>query len=224
MRILLIEDDPKMADYIRRSLSVYEYEVTVAADGQVGLLMAADEAFDVLIIDRMLPGIDGLTLLRTLRMAKINCPALFLTALDSINDRVMGLRAGGDDYLVKPFVLVELEARLGALVRRQPGNRQKMHFKVGDLELDRLTREVKRGDRIVDLTPKEFQLLAFLMLYEGQAVTRKLLLEKVWNYHFVPGTKIVESHISRLRDKIDSGNVHTLIHTCQRGYRIEGHA
>ena len=224
MRILLIEDDPKTAEYLSRGLATYDHEIIVAADGHAGLLMAAEGAFDVLIIDRMLPGIDGLTLLRTLRMTRIDSPALFLTALDSINDRVMGLRAGGDDYLVKPFALAELEARIGALTRRQPGNRQKMQMKVGDLELDRISREVRRGGQAVDLTPKEFQLLTFLMLYEGQAVTRKLLLEKVWNYRFTPSTKIVESHISRLRDKIDGGHSQTLIHTCQRGYRIEAHA
>ncbi len=223
MRILLIEDDSKTAEYLRRSLGAYDHEVTVADDGDSGLLMAAQEAFDVLVIDRMLPGIDGLTLLRTLRMAKIDIPAIFLTALDSINDRVMGLQVGGDDYLVKPFAVGELEARIGALARRQTGNRQQMQMKVGDLELDRITREVKRGGAHIELTPKEFQLLTVLMLYEGQAVTRKILLEKVWNYHFTPSTKIVESHISRLRDKIDSGHSQILIHTCQRGYRIKIH-
>ncbi|NNM57906.1 response regulator transcription factor [Acidocella sp.] len=224
MRILLIEDDPKTAEYLSRGLGAYDHEIMVAADGHSGLIMAAEGAFDVLIIDRMLPGIDGLTLLRTLRMTKIDVPALFLTALDSINDRVMGLQVGGDDYLVKPFSLAELEARIGALSRRQTSNRQQMQMKVGDLELDRITREVRRDGTAIDLTPKEFKLLTILMLYEGQAVTRKLLLEKVWNYRFTPSTKIVESHISRLRDKIDSGYSQTLIHTCQRGYRIKAHA
>ena len=223
MRILLIEDDPKTAEYLGCGLGAYAHEVVVATDGHTGLLMAAEGAFDVLIIDRMLPGIDGLTLLRTLRMTKISIPALFLTALDSINDRVMGLKAGGDDYLVKPFALGELEARIGALARRQTRNRQQMQMKIGDLELDKITREVRRGGIPIALTPKEFQLLTILMFYEGQAVTRKLLLEKVWNYHFTPGSKIVESHISRLRDKIDSGHSQTLIHTCQRGYRIKIH-
>lgn len=224
MRILLIEDDSKTAEYLSRGLATYDHEIIIAGDGHTGLLMAADGNFDVLIIDRMLPGIDGLSLLRTLRMTRIDVPALFLTALDSINDRVMGLRVGGDDYLVKPFELAELEARIGALARRQQDNRPKMQMKIGNLELDRITREVRRSGQSIDLTTKEFQLLTLLMLYEGQAVTKKFLLEKVWNYHFTPRTKIVEAHISRLRDKIDSGFSQSLIHTCQNGYRIEAHA
>ena len=220
MRILLIEDDLKTAEYLRQGLPNDLYEVLVATDGQSGLLRAAGGSFDLLIIDRMLPGIDGLTLLQTLRTAKIDTPALFLTALDGINDRGLGLNGGGDDYLVKPFVLTELEARLEALDRRRWRSRKKNRLRVVDLELDRISGNVRRGATDIDLTPKEYQLLLQLMLYEGQVLTRNFLLEKVWNYRFMVATRIVESHVSRLRNKIDDDFSQKLIHTHQSGYLI----
>ena len=220
LRILLIEDDLKTVEYLRQGLPVGLYEVSVATDGQSGLLCASEEGFDILIIDRMLPGIDGLTLLQTLRTAKVDTPALFLTALDGINDRVLGLNAGADDYLVKPFVLAELEARLEALDRRRWRNQKKSRLQVADLELDRVSGKVQRGATHIDLTPKEYQLLLQLMLYENQILTRKFLLEKVWNYRFTVATRIVESHVSRLRSKIDDDFCQKLIHTRKHGYLI----
>ena len=222
LRILLIEDDSKTAEYLQQGLSGDMYELSVATDGHSGLLCAAEGCFDLLIIDRMLPGVDGLTLLQTLRTAKVDTPALFLTALDGINDRVSGLNAGGDDYLVKPFVLAELEARLEALDRRRWRSRKKNRLQVADLELDRVSGNVRRGTTDIDLTPKEYQLLLQLMLYEDQVLTRKFLLEKVWNYRFTVSTRIVESHVSRLRNKIDDDFSQKLIHTSQNGYLI-GH-
>ena len=196
------------------------YELSVAADGHSGLLCAVEGCFDLLIIDRMLPGVDGLTLLQTLRTAKVDTPALFLTALDGINDRVSGLNSGGDDYLVKPFVLAELEARLEALYRRRWCGQKKIQFRVADLELNRASGRVRRGAIDIHLTPKEHQLLLQLMLYEGQALTRNFLLEKVWNYRFTVATRIVDSHMSRLRNKVDADFSVKLIRTCQSGYSI----
>ena len=220
MRILLIEDDLNAAEYLRQGLSGDMYDLSVTTDGQSGLLCATEGGFDLLIIDRMLPGIEGLSLLQTLRTAKVDTPALFLTALDSINDRVLGLNAGGDDYLVKPFALEELEARLEALDRRKWRSLKKNRLRVADLELDRVSCNVRRGTANIDLTPKEYQLLFQLMLYEGQVLTRKFLLEKVWNYRFTVSTRIVESHVSRLRNKIDDDFSQKLIHTSQNGYLI----
>jgi two-component system OmpR family response regulator len=221
MRILVIEDDAKTAENLRQGLPAEHYDVVIARDGNTGLLSAVQGKFDLLIIDRMLPGVDGLTLLRTLRTAKVDTPALFLTALGGISDRVEGLGAGGDDYLVKPFVLAELEARLEALDRRTLRHRkQHTRLRVADLELNRLTEQVRRGNREIDLTPKEFQLLTQLMLHEGQVLTRNFLLEKVWNYRYSVGTCVVEPHVSRLRKKIDSYAFLKLIHTSQSGYRI----
>ncbi|WP_298222602.1 response regulator transcription factor [Acidocella sp.] len=224
MRILLIEDDSKTAEYLRQGLPEDVYELSVANNGQSGLLSAIEGNFDLLIIDRMLPGLDGLTLLRTLRTAKVDTPALFLTALGGINDRVLGLNAGGDDYIVKPFVLAELEARLEALDRRKWRGHKNIRLCVADLELDRISGRVRRGARDIDLTPKEYQLLLQFMLYEGQVLTRNFLLEKVWNYRFPVATRIVESHVSRLRNKIDDGFTQKLIHTHQNGYLIARNA
>ena len=218
MRILLIEDDDKTVAYLRRGLAPEGHALSVAMDGCTGLIQAAEGGFDLLIIDRMLPGIDGLALLRTLRTSKIDTPALFLTALGSIDDRVTGLRAGGDDYLVKPFELAELEARICAVARRRHSPIKTTCLRVADLTLDRLSGEVTRGGRVIELTPKEFHLLSFLMLHEGQTVPRRLLLEKVWNYHYETRTSIVQTHISRLRDKIDTDGDRPLIRTVKRGY------
>jgi two-component system, OmpR family, response regulator len=219
--ILLIEDDRKTLDYVRQGLTPEGYDIAVAEDGRQGLIAAASGTFDLLIVDRMLPGLDGLTLIRTLRGAQIQTPALFLTALGGIDDRVTGLRAGGDDYLVKPFALAELSARVGALTRRNAVIPQATVLRIADLELDRLSHAVRRAGQKIDLKPKEFQVLEYLMLHQDQVVTRTMLLEVVWEFHFLPQTTIVESHISRLRSKIDRGFSPELIQTCRgAGYRI----
>ncbi|OYV41628.1 MAG: DNA-binding response regulator [Rhodospirillales bacterium 20-64-7] len=221
MHILLIEDDAKTAAFLRAGLEPEGYTVSVEADGRAGLLAAAAGTYALLIIDRMLPGLDGVALLRTLRGAGIQTPALFLTALGGIDDRVEGLRAGGDDYLVKPFALVELAARVAALTRRQTLKPKSSTLRIADLELDRLSRDVQRAGRKIELKPREFELLEYLMLHENQVVTRTMLLEAVWDFHFEPRTSVVESHISRLRAKLDRGFGRELIQTCRgSGYRI----
>jgi two-component system OmpR family response regulator len=225
MNILLIEDDVKTVAFLRAGLEPEGYAVSAAADGRAGLITAASESFHLLIIDRLLPGLDGLALVRTLRAANIQTPVLFLTALGGIDDRVEGLRAGGDDYLVKPFALAELSARVAALTRRKPVMPKATTLRIADLELDRLTRRVSRAGKKIDLKPREFQLLEYLMLHENQVVTRTMLLEAVWDFHFDPQTSVVESHISRLRSKLDRGYAQELIQTYRgSGYRITGHA
>ena len=222
MRILLIEDDPKAAAYLCAGLAPEGHEVTVAPDGREGLLTAAAGGFDLLIIDRMLPHLDGLALLRTLRGANIHTPALFLTALGGLDDRLEGLRAGGDDYLVKPFAIEELAARVVALARRNAVPPKPTRLQIADLELDRLSRTVWRASRKIELKPREYELLEYLMLRQGQVITRTMLLEDVWGFRFVPQTAIVEAHISRLRGKIDNGFVPQLIHTYRgAGYKID---
>lgn len=221
MNILLIEDDAKTIAFLRAGLEPEGYAVAAAEDGRAGLIAAASGDYDLLIIDRLLPGLDGVALVRTLRAANVQTPVLFLTALGGIEDRVEGLRAGGDDYLVKPFALAELTARVAALLRRQPILPKATLLQIADLELDRLTQKVTRGGRKIDLKPREFQLLEYLMLHENQVVTRTMLLEAVWNFHFDPRTMVVESHISRLRSKLDRGFSTELIHTYRgSGYRI----
>ncbi len=212
MRILLIEDDPETADYLRQGLQMDGHVLHVEADGRAGLFRAVGEDWDVLIIDRMLPGLDGLALVRTLRAGTVQTPVLFLTSLGGIDDRVTGLNAGGDDYLVKPFALPELTARLNALMRRPRTPAAQTRLRVADLEMDLLTRTATRAGRMLDLQPKEFQLLEFLLRHADQVVTRTMLLERVWNFHFDPATNIVDSHISRLRGKVDRGHPE-LIHT-----------
>ncbi len=221
MHILIIEDDPKTVAFLRAGLEPEGCTVSVAEDGRGGLIAAAGGTFDLLIVDRMLPGLDGLALLRTLRGAGIHTPTLFLTALGGIDDRVEGLRAGGDDYMVKPFALAELSARVAALTRRNAKLTQPTTLQIADLELDRLSQDVRRGGKKIELKPREFQLLEYLMLHENQVVTRTMLLGAVWNFHFDPKTSVVESHISRLRSKIDRDFGQELIHTCRgSGYRI----
>lgn len=221
MNILLIEDDAKTVAFLRAGLEPEGYAVAAAEDGRAGLIAAASGDFDLLIIDRLLPGLDGVALVRTLRAANIQTPVLFLTALGGIEDRVEGLRAGGDDYLVKPFALAELAARVAALLRRKPVPPKATTLQIADLELDRLSQKVTRGGRKIDLKPREFQLLEYLMLHENQVVTRTMLLEAVWNFHFDPRTMVVESHISRLRSKLGRGFSTELIHTYRgAGYRI----
>ena len=224
MKILLVEDDPQQAAYIRKGLQEAGHIVDVAADGRDGLFLATTGSYDVLVLDRMLPRVDGLTVLRTLRASNVVTPVVILSALGEVDDRVAGLRAGGDDYLVKPFSLIELVARLEALARRGAASREgapNTRLAVADLEMDLLRRSVARGGRKIDLKPKEFQLLEFLLRHSEQVVTRAMLLEAVWNYHFDTQTNVIDVHISNLRAKIDLPGQPPLIHTVRGvGYRL----
>jgi two-component system OmpR family response regulator len=221
MKLLVIEDDREAAAYIAKGLSESGYVVDRAADGREGLFMATSGAYDALIVDRMLPQMDGLALIAALRSAEIRTPVLILSALGAVDDRVKGLRAGGDDYLTKPFAFAELLARLEALLRRGTGGAATTKLKVGDLEMDLLARTVTRGGRELDLLPREFRLLEFLMRHAGQVVTRTMLLENVWDYHFDPQTNVIDVHISRLRQKIDKGFAKPLLHTVRgAGYQL----
>ncbi len=213
MRILLVEDDAETAGYVLQGLHEEGHQIVVAADGRDGLFRAAGEEWDLLIVDRMLPGLDGIGLVRTLRGGGVEWPVLFLTTLGGIDERVSGLNAGADDYLVKPFAFSELAARVAALGRRPRRAAQETRLKVADLEMDLLTRSVKRGNQPIELQPREYRLLEFLMRHADQVVTRTMLLEKVWDLHFDPHTNVVESHISRLRGKLDRRAGGTLIHT-----------
>lgn len=225
MRILVIEDDKDVASFIRNGLVQAGCNVDHADNGKDGLFLATTEKYGALVVDRMLPGVDGLTLIRTLRASGNTTPVLILSALGEIDDRVKGLKAGGDDYLVKPFAFSELLARLEALVRRaKSGNdSQPTTLRVSDLEMDLLRREVHRGGQLIELQPREFQLLEFLMRHAGQVVTRTMLLEGVWDYHFDPQTNVIDVHVSRLRSKIDKGFERPLLHTVRgAGYRLDG--
>jgi two-component system OmpR family response regulator len=213
LRILVVEDDNETAAYLSGGLEEEGHAVSWSRAGRDGLFLAMTENFDLLIIDRMLPELDGLTLVKTLRAARIETPVLFLTTMAGIDDRVTGLNAGGDDYLVKPFAFSELVARVKALSRRPRGTTVDTSFKVADLELDVIKHVVKRAGHEIQLQPREFRLLEYLMRHAGQVVTRTMLLDNVWNYHFDPKTNVVESHLSRLRTKIDKGFSPELIHT-----------
>lgn len=203
VKVLLIEDDRENASYVMRGLREAGCTVDHAETGMDGLFLASDGGYDVLVVDRILPGMDGLSLVRMLRQTGVRTPVLFLTAVSGVDDRVEGLEAGGDDYLVKPFAFSELHARLRALGRRGAGVVPDAILNVGELTLNRLTRRVERGGSPVDLQPREFRLLEYLMDHAGEVVTRTMLLEKVWDFHFEPKTSVVETHISRLRAKID---------------------
>ena len=221
MRVLVIEDDAATAAYVSKGLREAGQAVEVARDGKDGLFRATNEPFDLLIVDRMLPGLDGLSVVRSARAAGVAAPVIFLTAMGAIEDRVAGLEGGADDYLVKPFSFAELNARVTALSRRPPLREAETLLTVSDLTLDRLRRVVKRGDAVIELQPREFRLLEELMLNAGRIVTRTMLLERVWDFHFDPGTNIVETHISRIRSKIDRGGDPALIHTVRgAGYVI----
>jgi two-component system OmpR family response regulator len=222
MRVLLIEDDRQTADYLRKALGEVGAVTDYAADGREGLLLAAGGDYDALILDRMLPSLDGLAILRTLRASGNQTPVLILSALGEVDDRVEGLRAGGDDYLVKPFAFSELHARLEALLRRGSGEAPETRLRVGDLEMDLLKREVLRAGRPIQLQPREFRLLEYLMRHAGQVVTRTMLLEQVWDYHFDPQTNVIDVHISRLRGKIDRDFDTALLQTVRgAGYMIQ---
>ena len=215
MRVLVIEDDADVAAYIVKALTEAGYNPSHADNGKDGLVMATAEDFDVLVVDRMLPGPDGLTIIRTLRASEDQTPALILSALGDVDDRVKGLKAGGDDYLTKPFAASELLARLEALTRRAStrGKPAETRLAVGDLEMDLLSRSVKRAGTAVDLQPREFRLLECLMRNAGNVVTRTMLLEDVWDYHFDPQTNVIDVHVSRLRQKIDKDFDTPLIQT-----------
>ncbi len=221
MKILLIEDDAETSEYVAKGFQESGNTVDRADNGRDGLLLAAGEPYDVIIVDRMLPGLDGLAVVKTIRGAGVKTPVIFLTTLGGIDDRVEGLNSGGDDYLVKPFAFAELNARINALVRRPSLSEVKTSLRVGDLELDLLKRSVTRGGSRIDLQPQEFKLLEYLMRNAGRVVTRTMLLENVWEYHFEPQTSVVETHISRLRGKIDRGYSDPLIHTIRgSGYSL----
>jgi len=222
MKVLVVEDDRDTAAYLAKALGESGYSVDHAGDGREGLFLATGGGYDAIILDRMLPGIDGLALLGALRAAEIRTPALILSALGSVDDRVRGLRAGGDDYLVKPFAFSELLARIEALLRRGQTSAATTKLHVGDLELDLLTRRVTRGGRSLELLPREFQLLECLMRNAGHVVTRTMLLETVWDYHFDPQTNVIDVHVSRLRQKIDKGFDQPLLHTVRgAGYCLK---
>lgn len=225
MRILLIEDDPGTAAYAAQALEHEGHSVVIASDGREGLLQGACENWDLLIVDRMLPQLDGLALIRMLRSGGLTAPVLFLTALGDVTDRVAGLGAGGDDYLVKPFALAELMARIEALSRRRPSADAAVEttLRVDDLAIDLLTRNARRSGRVLDLQERELRLLEYLMRNAGRVLTRSMLLEKVWGFHFEPRTNLVESNISRLRSKIGQSSDQGPIETVRGiGYRLRG--
>ena len=213
MRILVIEDDAIVAGFLKRRLSEDGHVVDYAANGPDGLELAVEHDHEVMIIDRMLPGIDGLTVIQTVRKNGNQTPVLILSALGEVDDKVQGLKAGGDDYLVKPFAYSELMARVESLARRFSSQEEQISFEIADLKMDLLSREVSRGDRQIDLKPREFLLLECLMRHAGQVLTRTMLLEAVWDYHFDPQTNVIDVHISRLRQKVDRGFSEALIHT-----------
>lgn len=223
MKILLIEDDRETADYVANGLREEGHVVAQATSGREGLISSMGNGFDLLIVDRMIPDLDGLNLVKSLRAAINHTPVLFLTALDGVEDRVSGLNAGGDDYLVKPFAFSELVARVAALGRRPRTTATETKLKVLDLELDLLARTVRRRGELIELQPREFRLLEYLMRHSGQVVTRAMLLEHVWDIHFDPRTNVVETHISRLRTKVDKSFEVELIHTVRKsGYCVRG--
>ncbi|MDQ2763249.1 MAG: response regulator transcription factor [Pseudomonadota bacterium] len=222
MRVLIVEDDLEACGAMVKGLSEAGHDCTCAADGEAGLAAARAEHFDVLIVDRMMPRSDGVSMVKRLRADADQTPVLFLSALGEINDRVAGLQAGGDDYLVKPYAFAELIARVEALSRRRETGSVQTVLKVGDLEMDLIGRDVRRDGRSIDLQPREFQLLEYLMRNAGQSVTRTMLLEKVWEYHFDPQTNVIDVHISRLRSKIDKGFDRPMLQTVRgAGYRLE---
>src|SRR5919205_3617121 len=222
MRILVVEDDKDVAGFVLRGLKEAGHVVEHADNGRDGLFMAASENFDAIILDRMLPGgIDGLKILETLRAQKNAVPVMILSALSAVDERVKGLKAGGDDYLTKPFAFAELLARVEALGRRPSVDAPATKLRVADLELDLLSRTVMRAGKRIDVQPREFRLLEHLMRHAGQVVTRTMLLEKVWDYHFDPQTNVIDVHVSRLRQKLDKGFDKPLIHTVRNaGYMI----
>jgi two-component system, OmpR family, response regulator len=222
MKILIVEDNDRVAQFVAKGLRENGHAVDRAGDGRDGLFLASSERYDVIVMDRMLPGeIDGLAIVEALRRTGNKTPILILSALGEVDDRIRGLRAGGDDYLAKPFAFGELAARVDALARRAQGHEAQGALEVADLRLDLLAHRVTRGGRPLALKPREFKLLEFLMRHAGQVVTRTMLLENVWEYHFDPQTNVVDVHISKLRQKIDGGAGPPLLHTVRGvGYRL----
>ncbi len=222
MRVLLVEDDTDMAETLKASLAADEHDVDVANDGETGENMALNGAYDVIVLDRMLPKKQGISIVRELRDKGVSTPVLILSALHDEDHRIEGLNAGANDYLGKPFSTRELLARVRSLWHGRDRGPQ-TQLKVNDLEMDLLARTVKRDGKKLDLQPREFRLLEYLMRHSGQTVTRKMLLENVWDYHFDPQTNVIDVHISRLRSKIDRDFAQTLLHTVRgSGYRLEG--
>ncbi|RRN66540.1 two-component system response regulator UczR [Caulobacter sp. 602-1] len=222
MRILIIEDDLEAAAAMAHGLTEAGYDVQHAPDGEAGLGEAQKGGYDVLVVDRMMPKMDGVTVVETLRREGDQTPVLFLSALGEVNDRVVGLKAGADDYLVKPYAFPELMARVEALSRRRETGAVATTLKVGELEMNLINRTVHRQGKEIDLQPREFQLLEFMMRHAGQSVTRTMLLEKVWEYHFDPQTNVIDVHISRLRSKIDKGFDRAMLQTVRgAGYRLD---
>ena len=222
MRVLVIEDDIQAAGFITKGLQEAGYVVDHAKDGQQGLDLALSESYDAMVVDRMIPGPNGVAVVQTVREQDIDTPVLFLSALGDVDDRVEGLKAGGDDYLVKPFAMAELLARLEALTRRGKAQGETTHLSVGDMEMDILERKVTRQGKRVYLHPREFKLLEYLMRHAGHVVTRTMLLENVWEYHFDPQTNVIDVHISRLRQKIDKPFDSAVLLTVRgAGYKLE---
>ena len=220
MRALIVEDDATISDFVAKGLKGAGFVVDAVSDGTTGLQRATDGGYDVAVVDLMLPGMDGLALIHAMRQRRVATPVLILSAKRSVDDRVMGLQVGGDDYLTKPFAFAELRARIGALSRRPPIVAA-TSLGVGDLEMDLLARTVTRGGKRIELLAQEFKVLEYLLRHAGEVVTRTMLLEKVWDFHFDPKTNIVETHISRLRSKIDKGFDKPLLHTIRgAGYVI----
>ena len=221
MRVLIVEDDQEAAAYMVKGLKESGYVVDHVADGREALYRVAAETYDAVVVDRMLPGVDGLTIIKTMRSAGNQSPVLILSALGDVDDRVKGLKAGGDDYLVKPYAFAELLARLEALLRRGRSDAPDTMLKVADLEMDLVGRTVRRAGRPIELKPKEFALLEYLMRHAGHVVTRTMLLENVWDYSFDPQTNVIDVHVSRLRHKIDKGHDKPLLSTIRgAGYSL----
>lgn len=222
MKVLVIEDDREASRYLEKALSEVGHSTDVASDGETGFTLAETGSYDVLIVDRMLPRRDGLSVIAGLRAKGIQTPVLILSALGQVDDRVTGLRAGGDDYLTKPYAFTELLARIEVLQRRKSPKEAETIYRVGDLELDRLSHTAKRGGQDIILQPREFRLLEYLMRHAGQVVTRTMLLENVWDYHFDPQTNVIDVHISRLRSKIEKDFTTPLLHTVRgAGYMLK---
>lgn len=222
MQILIVEDDEQTANYLIKGLTEEGHNVSHESEGNTGLYMALENQYDIIIMDRMLPKLDGLSIIKTIRAAANQTPIIILSALGEVNDRVLGLKAGGDDYLVKPFAFAELLARLDVLVRRSDVKAVETILKLADLELDQMSHSVKRAGEKIDLQPREFRLLEYLMRHQGQVVTRTMLLESVWDFHFDPQTNVIDVHISKLRGKIDKGFDKPLLHTIRgTGYCLK---
>jgi two-component system OmpR family response regulator len=221
MKILIVEDDREAAAYLAKAFTESGHVADQAGNGLDGYALASDGSYDVIIADRMMPKLDGLAMIERLRAEGVETPVLILSALGAVDDRVKGLRAGGDDYLPKPYAFAELLARVEVLGRRRNGRGEDPVYRVADLELDRLAHVVRRAGKTIDIQPREFRLLEYLMKHAGQVVTRTMLLENVWEYHFDPGTNVIDVHMSRLRGKLDKGFDKPLIHTIRgAGYVI----